>query len=91
MPKFLQRTESELFYKVMTLWPCQRCVKDMEKMTAMLLMLVMLGALIAASQAVTCYFCLNCDPTSSTLTCTGEVCAFTKFVTESRFLHSYMH
>jgi len=56
---------------------------------SMLLMLVMLGLFISSSRAVTCYVCgLHSDyednaddcenPTSSTLTCDGDVCVTTK-------------
>ena len=51
-----------------------------EEMGKMMLMLLILGLFIPASQAYTCYYCTslindNCDdPTSSTRTCTGDVC-----------------
>lgn len=45
----------------------------------MLLMLVMIGAFIAASQAITCFFCAGCDdpfsPSSSSQTCEGDLCS----------------
>jgi len=80
---------ANLFVLMITLAVSVMCVKNVTKMTSMLLMLVVLGAFIPASQALTCYHCLYCadpyEPSSSSRTCQGEVCAKVEYEGEGRF------
>ena len=62
---------------------------------SMLLMLAMLGLFIPSSQAVTCYSCTSliheeCEhPSSSTDTCTGDVCVRAQYRDEDGLLTQY--